>query len=193
MKRFIIISVFFGIIGMVSSCGESPTPKPKAFSRIDKIDSGIQKYTGDFFSFLYSKEATITFAPSNDKDEVWMNVSYPHYNATIHCTYLAINKKKRLDDLLNDSYQLAFTHSSKASSINGIEVHNKSMESSGILYDIDGPVASPVQFYMTDSIRNFLMGSLYYDQVVNADSVSSVTHFVREDILQLMESIEWKN
>lgn len=191
-NRILICGILFALVAM-GSCNERSTPKPKAFSRIDRLDSGQQEYSNIKFSFLYSKEAEIEFVPSDKNSELWININYPRYNTTIHCTYIPLNRPKTLEGLLNDSYHLAYTHSSKANSITAEDVRNKVMDSSGLIYSIDGAVATPIQFYMTDSVRNFLRGSLYYNQIVDPDSVTSVTGFMRADILALMKSLEWEN
>jgi gliding motility-associated lipoprotein GldD len=62
----------------------------------------------------------------------------------------------------------------------------------GILYDLKGNTASAVQFYVTDSINHYLRGSLYFTAEPNADSLSPVINFFREDIIHFIETLEWK-
>lgn len=176
-----------------SSCYEKSTPKPKAFARIDRVDSGISNYIGERFSFNYSKDAVLELIPSENKSEIWFNIKYPNYNTTIHCSYVPISKTVTLESLLEDSYHLAFSHSSKANSIDQKWIKNSDSNTNGVIYNINGNVATPIQFYMTDSISNFLRGSLYYERIVNPDSVASITSFMREDIQSLIESIKWNN
>jgi gliding motility-associated lipoprotein GldD len=61
------------------------------------------------------------------------------------------------------------------------------------LYEIRGDAASSVQFYLTDSTRHFLRGSLYFNVQPNADSLAPVIDFFMEDIMHLIETLEWKN
>jgi gliding motility-associated lipoprotein GldD len=53
-------------------------------------------------------------------------------------------------------------------------------------------VASAVQFFITDSTEHFLRGSLYFNCRPNRDSLNPVIDFLREDILHLIETTEWK-
>jgi len=62
----------------------------------------------------------------------------------------------------------------------------------GLLFEIDGPVASPIQFFLTDSTTHFLRGSLYFKDVVNRDSIQPVFEFVKEDLEVFFESFTWK-
>ena len=50
----------------------------------------------------------------------------------------------------------------------------------GILYDLKGNTASAVQFYVTDSTRHYLRGSLYFASEPDADSLEPVIDFFRE-------------
>jgi len=63
----------------------------------------------------------------------------------------------------------------------------------GILYDLKGNTASSVQFYVTDSVKHFLRGSLYFEAVPDADSLAPVINFFRGDIVHLIETLKWKN
>ena len=94
-------------------------------------------------------------------------------------------------ELLEDSYQLAYSHATKANGIEQTIIRDSLNNTAGTLYDIKGSVAVPIQFFTTDSIQNFFRGSLYYNQIVNPDSVAPITHFLRDDIIQLMESMKW--
>jgi len=64
--------------------------------------------------------------------------------------------------------------------------------SAGLMFKINGPVATPFQFYMTDSTRHFLRGSLYFDVKVNQDSISPIVAFIEEDLNTMLNSIEWR-
>ena len=66
-------------------------------------------------------------------------------------------------------------------------------EKLGVMYDISGDAASSVQFYLTDSVRHFIRGALYFTLQPNSDSLSPVIEFFREDILHLIETLEWQD
>jgi gliding motility-associated lipoprotein GldD len=62
----------------------------------------------------------------------------------------------------------------------------------GTLFSVDGDVASPMVFYLTDSTTRFLYGSLYFDARPNADSLAPVTKRIREDLRHFAETLAWK-
>jgi gliding motility-associated lipoprotein GldD len=63
----------------------------------------------------------------------------------------------------------------------------------GIFYDLKGNTASAVQFYVTDSTKHYLRGSLYFEAEPNADSLAPVIEFFREDVIHLIETLKWKD
>ena len=61
----------------------------------------------------------------------------------------------------------------------------------GNVFDVEGAVASPLVFYMTDSTKNFLYGALYFSAEPNADSLAPVTTRLREDLRHLVGTLRW--
>ncbi|HIX74537.1 MAG TPA: hypothetical protein H9977_05845 [Candidatus Parabacteroides intestinipullorum] len=62
----------------------------------------------------------------------------------------------------------------------------------GSLFLLGDQSASPVQFYLTDSIQHFFRGALYFDHVVPSDSLKPVVDYLTHDVIELMESFNWK-
>jgi gliding motility-associated lipoprotein GldD len=62
----------------------------------------------------------------------------------------------------------------------------------GILYELKGNVASPMQFFVTDSTHHFLRGSLYFRTEPNKDSLAPVINFAQKDIRHIIETLNWK-
>ncbi|MDR1501552.1 MAG: hypothetical protein LBT43_03740 [Prevotella sp.] len=184
-------TLFLIICCIFISCNEY-TPKPLGYPRIDKVESGVVRFEHAAFSFRYPANAHIEEVRKNDESGFWFNISYPEYDAILYCTYFPVDKRK-LSGALEDSYQLAYSQALKANGIQQFLFTDSLHHTSGIIYDVKGSVASPIQFYLTDNASNFLRGSLYFNQQVNADSIAPVVGFLREDIVALMESLEWKN
>lgn len=189
MKReiplLILCALFF------ASCNEY-TPKPAGYARIDRFENKLDTFSCFGVSFLYPVSVKIHEVSDEDKTGSWFNLYYPEYDATIFCTYLPIDQIS-LGKILDESYQLAYSHVAKADGIQQTQYTNPLQLTSGILYDIKGAVASPVQFYITDSISNFLRGSLYFNNEVKPDSVAPVVQYIREDIINMMETLKWKD
>jgi gliding motility-associated lipoprotein GldD len=62
----------------------------------------------------------------------------------------------------------------------------------GMYFTLTGNTATANQFFLTDSIKHFLRGALYFNATPNEDSISLVNNFLREDILHLINTLKWK-
>ena len=82
---------------------------------------------------------------------------------------------------------------SRASGIRNIAIKDPKRNLYGLIYEINGlGAASPYQFYLTDSTKHFIRGSLYFDVIPNNDSLAPVIDFVKTDIQHLFETFNWK-
>jgi len=71
-------------------------------------------------------------------------------------------------------------------------LENRQKSVYGILYNIRGNAASSIQFFVTDSVSNYLRGALYFSAQPQKDSLAPVIEFFREDVIHLIETLEWK-
>ena len=62
----------------------------------------------------------------------------------------------------------------------------------GAFAEVKGNVASPAQFYVTDSVNHFLTGSLYFYAKPNYDSILPAANYLQKDIKRIMETLVWK-
>jgi len=60
-----------------------------------------------------------------------------------------------------------------------------------MFYEIDGNAASQAEFYITDSTKHFLTGSLYFNQRPNFDSIMPAAAYIKKDMRHLMETLKW--
>jgi gliding motility-associated lipoprotein GldD len=100
--------------------------------------------------------------------------------------------QSNLNQLFEDSRNLAYKHAAKASQIEEYTVNIPEKKVYGIIYEIGGNAASSIQFHISDSASHFLRGSLYFYAAPNADSLEPVTSFIRSDIEHLIQTFQWK-
>lgn len=178
---------------LITAACNQPYPRPYGYYRIDLPENTYQRSSTDIpCSFDYSTQAKVT-PNSYEKDRKnWIDITYPQWNARIHCSYKTITPKE-FQEISEESRNLAYKHSIKAESINEHFFENADEHVYGILYDITGNAASPVQFFVTDSTRHFFRGALYFNNLPNSDSIAPVYNFIHNDIIQMVESFSWKN
>lgn len=183
-----IISIIIIILGY-SCSNNNNTPKPTAYYKITfpkKIYDRIETKNFSCEIPLYSK----FFIDPNNQD--WFYVTTKKYKATIYLTYKNIDKSNSLDTLIESSRKLVYDHSIKAEAITETKYINDTVNVYGILYQIKGNTATSVQFFITDSIKHFLRGSLYFDCPPNKDSLMPSVHFFEDDIVKIIETTNWK-
>ena len=181
------------IIGLLilSGCKKKYTPKPRGYFRIDLPEKKYQKLDSIYpYKFEYPIYTIIKNDNSSLSEEYWINIEYPKLNGKIHVSYKTINNN--INQILEDTRTLAYKHSIKADAIHEKMFIKPEKKVYGILYEIEGNAASSMQFFLTDSIKHYLRGALYFNVEPNKDSLAPILDFVKEDIIVLIESFEWK-
>ena len=105
-------------------------------------------------------------------------------------SYKPVNNN--INDYLEDSRTLAFKHTVKAFDIEQNTISFPERNVYGLVYEIEGNTASSYQFHLTDSNNHFIRGSLYFNNVPNQDSIQPVLTFIKKDIEQIFNTLEWK-
>lgn len=192
-RNIIIYLCMFAIISLVvlSGCKKKYTPKPRGYFRIDLPEKSYLKLESGYpYSFNYPQYSVIKKDSSRTDEKYWINIEYPSLNSKIHISYLSVNNN--INQILEDTRKLAYKHTIKADAINERIFIKPEKKVYGILYEIEGNAASSVQFFLTDSVENYLRGALYFNVEPNKDSLAPVLKFIKEDIVVLIESFEWK-
>jgi gliding motility-associated lipoprotein GldD len=169
------------------------TPKPKGYNRIDLPAVSYQKLTENHpYTFEYSKYAIIKPDTFANAEPHWIFIDYPKFNANIQLTYKPVlGDSKRLQNMISDAHKLSFKHNIKAYSIQE-KIYTAPNGNKANITDLEGEVPSQVQFYMTDSTKHFLRGALYFKTATQNDSLAPVIQYIRNDILRLVNTLEWK-
>jgi len=181
------LSIFLSIIVLNISCTDEVLPKPKAFLRLEYPEATYQKVVSDCpYTIQISQFSQIEF-----QHDCWAKIQYPKLNATIHLTYRQVDNN--LEDVLKEVEKLTFEHTVKADVINARPFVNHQNKIYGKIINVEGDVASNIQFHATDSVKNVLFGALYFEVKPNYDSILPAIKYIEMDIKNLMENIEWKN
>ena len=190
-SKFLVLSSLFIIL--LSSCDNKQyQPKPRGYFRIDFPEREYVRLDSmNYYSFEYPTYTTITPDYLSPQEKEWINVEYPPYKGTIHISYKTVNDN--LDAYLEDSYYMMTKHISRAMGIRDSIIVNPERDVYGLVYFLEGEgVASPMQFYLTDSVSHFMRGSLYFNVKTNNDSLAPVIDFILDDVRHLIETVEWK-
>ena len=187
----IVIIIF--VTALFTGCKESYSPKPRGYFRIDLPEKSYQKLDTTLpYTFEYPTYATITHDPYAPQEKNWINVNFPSFKAVLHISYEPVHNN--LDKFLNDAHTLVSKHIPKADAIYDSLIYHPEKRIYGLAFKIEGlGTASAYQFYVTDSVKNYLRGALYFNLKPNNDSLAPVIDFLEKDIDHMVNTMKWKN
>lgn len=182
---------FFTVVAiLLTGCNEDPVPRPRGYFHIELPEKTYHRTNPDCpFTFDIPDYSRMQFR--TDRNECWFNLDFPNHRGRIHFTYRPVEGNLR--QLLDESHQLSYEHHVKANDIITKVVNIDSTCVFGLIYNLTGDVASPLQFYVTDSTSHFLRGSLYFNAAANGDSLQPVVDFIAADVDHLVETLRWQS
>ena len=194
MSRVVII--FIGLLLFFSACQEeTPIPKPRAYPRVIYPEKEFQPFSDSDCPFVFAYPTYTLIKEDKPPEEpvhpCWFNVYYPDFDASIHCTYVPIDGAASFEKARADAYKMAGWHNKKATYIEDIPLKNE-QGVEGMLFNMQGPSASPIQFYLSDYEQHFFRGSLYFNTHTRPDSLAPVIDFIKADVINMIETFEWK-
>lgn len=182
-----------GALFILMGCAPDPIPRPHGYFRIETPDLDYAEYThscGPQFKVpAYAKIELLT--AQVPESNCWFNVYFPPFSAKLHCSLIEVQKSEELHALIEDAHQLVYAHDAKATGIAMQPFHFSEHAVSGLLFDLEGPVASPLQFFASDSTNHFIRGSLYFDHEPNPDSIRPALNRIRQDVVHMIETFQW--
>lgn len=192
MKNSLMFFLAFAGSILFTACNSDPVPKPMGYYRIDLPEKRYQEFDTNWpYHFQFPAYARMVPDESRNAEPYWADMKISRFNATIHLSYKAVDGN--LKAYIEDARKMAMQHISRSTAIREFRVDRPEAGVYGLIYDIRGSeAASPYQFFLTDSSRHFLRGALYFNHAPNNDSLAPVIHFLEQDILRIMQSLEWE-
>ena len=193
-NKLSILLAAFVIACIAVSCDRQSgyLPKPRGFFRIDLPEKSYVKVdTIEKYSFECPQYAQVTPDPYSPDEKNWVNIEMPQFKGSIHITHKPIDGN--LSEYLEDVHTMVTKHLQKANGVRDSLIVNEEHNVYGLFIEMDGKgVATPMQFYLTDSTKNFVRGALYFNFKPDNDSMQPVINFIRQDIDHLINTLEWK-
>jgi len=191
MRKLSQISILLALC--LAGCGGNTDYSPKRTGYF-RISLPERKYTSFVsacpFTFEYPDYALV-LPDSTSRHPFWINIVFPRFRCNVYVSYLTLDTN--LVAYTDECRKFVVEHEVKASAINEQQVVNRKERIYGMIYDIEGNAASNMQFYLTDSTRNFVRGALYFYAVPNKDSLEPVVNFVKQDINHIIQTFRWRS
>lgn len=203
MNRLHLGFLFLLAIGLAACADEElAVPKPRSYPKINYPERKAALLEQPYCPFCFEYpdymvyEQDTKFLNTTAKHPCWFNLQIPGLNGEINFTYTAIggdSLKYNLYEAFKDAYFMAEKHNVKAMANEDNYINNPAERLYGVLFNIEGNVASPFQFTVTDSSNHALRASLYFNTQPNEDSMKPVIEFVKQDMVQMLNTFKWKN
>jgi gliding motility-associated lipoprotein GldD len=193
MNRFFLCLL---TICFLAACNSDYTIKRKGYYKIDFPAHQYQSFDqpGYPYTFEYPVYARVikdtSFFEGKPENDYWINIDFPRFNGRIYISYKEIGKNS-FDTLVNDAFEMTYKHTSKATEITDSVIRTPKGVS-GLFFNVGGNAATGKQFFVTDSVKHFLRGALYFDATPNEDSLGIVYDFLQADMKHLINSLQWK-
>lgn len=194
MKRTTFFLLAFITILLAGCHDGSYTPKPTAYLRIDTPEPDY--HTVDTlplpFCFELNKAAKLVLKKESPR-VIWADIEYPDWNGVVFLSYMNLRGLEDLRGQVDTSSRLLEKHYQFASGIDEKAYEDPTRGVFGSVYDLHGrDVASPCQFWCSDSSTHFLRGAFFPNCTPNNDSLAPIISYVRADIIHLFETLKWK-
>ncbi len=210
------LRLFFIILtALAFSCNSPYVSKKRGYFQIDLPQHSYQKFDKEGFpySFEYPVYGEIiqdsTYFDSTPENPYWINVDFPKYGGRIFLSYKQVGGKAAMkvkapdgkykdsfavndfDRMVADAFKLTNKNDVVSTSIKETVIKTPN-NINGIFFKVGGNAATAMQFFLSDTTKNFIRGALYFNTTPNSDSIKPVQDFLQADIEHLINTFKWK-
>ncbi|MFN5416879.1 MAG: hypothetical protein ACK5B9_07465 [Flavobacteriia bacterium] len=187
---FLLLLISFFIF----SCGEELTiPKPPTYLRLDLPEHSYTKFTekSGLYSFELAKIYKVKDVYDQDKKLTYnKDIDFGPLDGVMFLSY--IQMEKPLSDYINYAINKVDEHKIKASAIEDNLIIRSEDKVYGTFFELQGDVASPFQFYLTDSVSRFVSGVVYLNKTPKYDSLKPSLEYLKQDLNHFVKTFQWK-
>lgn len=189
--KVVFILLLTGLLLGSCSGNEILIPKPPTYLRLELPE---HEYTTFDDACPYSFEASKLFNIKSVSDSSGLtchkDIDLGKLNGVMHFSY--IDMVEPLSIYVNYSNDKVEDHKLKATGIKDIQIIRPEDKVYGTFFSLKGDVASPFQFYLTDSTSRFASGVVYMNSVPNYDSLKPTLDYLEKDLLKMLETFKWQ-
>lgn len=186
LNKHVLVFLLSTLLLITAGCKDDVVPKPSAQLRLDYPEAAYVPFENHCpFVFGMNDDAII-----KEVDQCSFTIDYPKMKATIYLTYKPVTGN--INDFLRDAQTLTYKHVIKADDILEQPFINPRDKVYGMFYQVQGNAATNAQFYVTDSTKHFVTGSVYFYAKPNFDSVMPAASYIKNDMRMIMQSLHWK-
>jgi len=188
MRLLLLLTVMIA----VASCTEpSYTPKPPTYLRLELPEPSYEKYTDSCsYTFEISNLYQVENAPDQTDGTCHKRINLGPLNGTAYIRYWDMTEP--LSYYVNSANDEIDRHKLKANNIVDERILRPEDRVFGSFFELQGDVATPFQFYLTDSTSRFLYCEVLFNSTPNYDSLRPSLDYVKRDLDQFMNTLKWE-
>ncbi len=188
MMKFLL--PFLALTIFLYSCDEDEIliPKPPTYLRTELPDHSYKQFS-DRCPYTFKLSELYT-AKEVSTENCHKDIDLGKVNGVIHFSY--IDMTESLSNYVNFANDKIDEHKLKATAINDEKILHPDKKVYGTFFELKGDVATPFQFYLTDSTDRFVSGVVYLNSKPNYDSLVPTLSYLKVDLMELVNSFEWK-
>lgn len=92
---------------------------------------------------------------------------------------------------INNSIDEVEMHQVKATNIRDKKIIRENDRVFGTVFELEGDVATPFQFYLTDSLEKFIYAEILFNSRPNYDSLKPSLDYLKRDLDTLLTTFKW--
>ncbi len=180
------------VIAALSSCGEEQlTPKPPTYLRLELPEASYKTYKDDCgYSFKLNNNYSVEMAPVQDKGfNCHRRIQLGDLNGTVFFRFMKMEKPVAF--YINNSIDEVEVHQVKATNIKDKKIVRTQDRVFGTIFELHGDVATPFQFYLTDSTDQFVYAEVLFNCRPNYDSLKPSLEYLKKDLDTLLSTFQW--
>lgn len=190
MKYFasiILLTILF------TSCEDTKfVPKPPTYLRLELPDHNYETYSDDCpYTFEISELYSVENSPEENGQTCHKRINLGPLNGMAYIRYWDIGDKP-LAFYVNGANDEIDRHKLKADNIVNEQMLRHEDRVFGTFFELQGDVATPFQFYLTDSTSNFMYCEVLFNSTPNYDSLRPTLDYVKKDLKHFMQTFKWK-
>lgn len=183
--------ILFAPLFLLFACKEEiPVPKPPTYLRLEIPASVYRDYT-DSCGFSFEMPETFSIKSGTVNDSMCNRViDLGPLNGSLFLYYWDVNKP--LSFYINNANDEVGNHKLKATSIYDSQIRRNKDRVFGTKFELQGNVATPFQFYLTDSTDRFIFAEVLFNSSPNYDSLKPTLDHFHKDLDKILETFQWK-
>ena len=175
---------------LLASCNSTYTSKKTGYYKVAFPEKKYQLFSkeGVPYTFEYPVYASVvkdsTYFESDPESPYWYNIDFPEFNARIFLSYKQVGNKSLykikqpngqykdsfginiFDKMVADAFKLTNKNDVVSTSIKETPIKTPN-NISGVFFKVGGNAATAMQFFLSDTTKNFIRGALYFNSTPN--------------------------